>query len=171
MSLIDIYRGRESWSDYLRRHEASSSYQHLRADGLEHLRADFDLLSGDEVWKSVLSQEPINSLLEEVRLPEFEREARAYRTRAERAYLNGWYEEALNDFLEAAQRNYPDYSVHRSIASLYLYHIIDLPKALEYFRRAAKYSRPGDPGQSAVAHYFAGIVCALDQKPKTRSAI
>ncbi|MEP7272707.1 MAG: hypothetical protein ABI882_14485 [Acidobacteriota bacterium] len=153
MSLIDIYSGRANWADYLKAHEA-----------LESGGDDFDIVGGDALWRSELTQETINDLLEEVRLPEFEREARAFRTRAERAYLNGWYEEALTDFLEAAKRNYPDYSVHRSIACLYLYHIIDLPGSLEYFRKAAKYSRPSNTRQCAEAHYFAGIVCALEQR-------
>jgi WD40 repeat protein len=134
------------------------------AGGLARLNADFNLLLGDLVWKYEMQHETLNNLLQEVRLAEFEREARAYRTRAERAYLNGWHEEALADFLEAAARNYPDYAVHRSIAHLYLYHLINLPKALEYFSKAAKYARPTDTRQAAEAHYFAGVVCVLQRQ-------
>ena len=97
MALLDIYTGRQNWVEYLSTHEARDPDE-----------SDFDLLMGDALWRKELAQESLNDLLEEVRLPEFEREARAYRTRAERAYLNGWYEEALSDFLEAARRNYPD---------------------------------------------------------------
>ena len=132
--------------------------------GLARLNADFNFLLGDLIWKFEMAQETLNHILQEIRLAEFEREARAYRWRAERAYLNGWYEEALNDFLEAEKRNYPDYAVHRSIATLYLYHLIDLPQALDYFCKAAKYARPGDPRQAAEAHYFAAMVCALEQR-------
>jgi tetratricopeptide (TPR) repeat protein len=134
------------------------------AGGLENLKADFNLLLGDLVWRSEMQQASLTSALEEIRIAEFEREARAYRTRAERAYLNGWYEEALGDFLEAEKRNYPDYAVHRSIAQIYLYHIINLPKALEYFLKAAKYARPSDQKQAAEAHYFAGIVCVIERQ-------
>ena len=132
--------------------------------GLESLKADFNLLLGDVVWRLEMQQESLTSVLEEIRLAEFEREARAYRARAERAYLNGWYEEALGDFLEAEKRNYPDYAVHRSIAQIYLYHVVNLPKALEYFLKAAKYARPSDQKQSAEAHYFAGVVCAIERR-------
>ncbi len=134
--------------------------------GIGQLGADFNLLMGDLVWKFELRQETLTNILQEIRLAEFEREARAYRSRAERAYLNGWHEEALGDFLEAEKRNYPDYAVHRSIAVIYLYHLIDLTKALEYFRKAAKYARPSDARQSAEAHYFAGIVCLAQQRLK-----
>ncbi|HEV2663333.1 MAG TPA: hypothetical protein VG324_00370, partial [Blastocatellia bacterium] len=77
---------------------------------------------------------------------------------------NGWYEEALGDFLEAEKRNYPDFAVHRSIAQIHLYHIVNLPKALAYFLKAAKYARPSDQKQAAEAHYFAGIVCVIERQ-------
>jgi tetratricopeptide (TPR) repeat protein len=132
--------------------------------GIAKLNADFNFLLGDLIWKYEMCEETLNSILQEIRLAEFEREARAYRSRAERAYLNGWYKEALDDFFEAEKRNYPDYAVHRSIASIYLYHQIDLAKALEYFLKAAKYARPGDPRRSAEAHYFAGMIYLIGQE-------
>jgi tetratricopeptide (TPR) repeat protein len=185
MGLLDVYQGHQTWKDFISRHEGAVNSgmvalnpEGLRranenaarlalgieklAGGLESLKADFNLLLGDLVWRSEMRQESLASALEEIRLAEFEREARAYRARAERSYLNGWYEEALGDFLEAEKRNYPDYTVHRSIAQIYLYHIIDLPKALEYFLKAAKYARPSDQKQAAEAHYFAGIVCVIE---------
>ncbi|HKP87342.1 MAG TPA: hypothetical protein VJZ26_14655 [Blastocatellia bacterium] len=134
------------------------------AGGIDELNADFHLLLGDMVWKMELHQDTLNNILHEIRLAEFEREARAYRSRAEKAYLNGWYEEALDDFLEAEKRNYPDFAVLRSIANICFYHLVNLSNALEYFRRAAKYARPSDSRQSAEAHYFAAVVCAIQQQ-------
>ncbi|MBX3278010.1 MAG: WD40 repeat domain-containing protein [Acidobacteria bacterium] len=165
MNLLDIYRGNQTWADYLG--AAGPANPDLppeqMAGGIERLNADFHLLLGDLVWKCELASETLNELLGEVRLAEFEREARAYRLRAERAYINGWYDEALADFLAAAERNYPDYAVHRSIAQLYLYHRRDPARAREYFARAAKYARPSDARQAAEAHYFAGAACALER--------
>jgi len=139
------------------------------ASGLDKLNADFHFLLGDVIWKLEMHEETVSNLLHEIRLAEFEREARAYRSRAEKAYLNGWYEEALLDFLEAEKRNYPDFGVLRSIASICLYHLINLTNSLEYFRKAAKYARPSDSRLSAEAHYFAGVVCALQQQFKEAS--
>jgi WD40 repeat protein len=138
--------------------------------GIDQLNADFNLMLGDLIWKFEISHDMLDNILQEVRLAEFEREARAFRSRAQRSYVNGWYEEALGDFLEAAKRNYPDFAVHRSIASIYLYHLIDLPKALEYFRKAAKYARPSDARQSAEALYFAGMVCVIQRKLEEAAA-
>ena len=134
------------------------------AGGLDHLNADFHILLGDLLWKHEMERESLVAALQEVRVEEFESQARAYRKRAERAYFNGWYQEALNDFLEAEKRNYPDFSVQRSIASIYLYHVVDLDRALEYFSKAAKYAQPCDASQAAEAHYFAGVVCAIQNR-------
>jgi WD40 repeat protein len=136
------------------------------AGGLDQLNADFNFLLGDVIWKLEMHGETLSNLLHEIRLAEFEREARAYRSRAEKAYLNGWYEEALADFLEAEKRNYPDFGVLRSIANICLYHLVNLTSSLEYFRKAAKYSRPSDVRQAAEAHYFAGVVCAIQKQFK-----
>src|SRR5262249_43603171 len=58
----------------------------------------------------------------------------------------------------------PDHTVHRSIAQIYLYHIVNLTRSLEYFVKAAKYARPVDPKQAAEAHYFAGIICVIERR-------
>ena len=136
------------------------------AGGLDELNADFNFLLGDVIWKLELHQETLSNILHEIRLAEFEREARAYRSRAETAYVNGWYEEALADFLEAEKRNYPDFAVLRSIANICLYHLVDLSKALDYFGKAAKYARPSDTRQSAEAHYFAAVSHAVQHEFK-----
>src|SRR5215813_6387100 len=47
------------------------------AGGLESLKADFNLLLGDLVWRLEMQRESLTSILEEIRLAEFEREARA----------------------------------------------------------------------------------------------
>src|SRR5262245_51965478 len=134
------------------------------AAGIDGLGADFNLLMGDLIWMLEMQQGTLHNILQEIRLAEFEREARAYRNRAERAYFNGWYEEALADFLEAEKRNYPDFAVHRSIANILLYHLVDLPRALEYFCRAAKYAAPSDARQAAEAHYFAAMICLIERR-------
>ena len=131
------------------------------SDGLLSLGADFNFLMGDAIWKIEMQGESLHSVLREIRLAEFEREARAYRSRAERAYFNGWYDEALADFLEAEKRNYPDFAVHRSIASIGLYHRHDLPMALDYFLKAAKYAAPNDPRQAAEAFYYGAMICLM----------
>lgn len=134
------------------------------AEGIDKLNADFNLLMGDVIWKLEMQQQSLNHILQEIRLADFEREARTYRNNAEEAYQNGWYDDALADFLEAEKRNRRDFAVHRSIGNIYFYHLIDLDKAVDYFSKAAKYARPYNARHSAESHYFAGMVSATQQK-------
>src|SRR3979411_1058324 len=57
------------------------------AGGIDRLNADFNFLLGDVIGKIEMHEEALSNLLHEIRLAEFEREARAYRSRAEKAYL------------------------------------------------------------------------------------
>lgn len=136
------------------------------AAGLAHLNADFNAAIGDSLWKIEMRSESLRDALQQIRLPEFEREARAFRNRAETAYFNGWHEEALADFLQAEKRNYPDFAVLRSIASIYLYRLVNLPEAILYFLKAAKYSRPNNRTQSAECFFFAGLASAFERRTK-----
>ncbi|MBU1262968.1 hypothetical protein KKG61_08315, partial [bacterium] len=134
------------------------------AEGVEYLRADFNFAMEKVLWKLEMQEEALNGVLKEIRLAEFEREARALRTRAEGSYINGWYDEALLDFLEAEKRNYQDFSVHFSIANIYLYHKIDLEKTLEYYLKSAKYATPKLKEHAAKSYLFAGWTCYLLRK-------
>lgn len=132
--------------------------------GIDKLNADFNLLIGDMIWRLELQEKALKDLLQEIRLAEFEREARAYRESGEDAYRNGWYDDALREFIEAEKRNFKDFAVQRSIAHIYFYYLADLPKALEYFCKSAKYAKPRDVRQSAEAEYFAGVACGILQQ-------
>jgi ElaB/YqjD/DUF883 family membrane-anchored ribosome-binding protein len=130
------------------------------AGGIDQLNADFNLMMGDVIWKLEVQNDTLASILRILQAP-LDTQAKELRFRAEDAYQNGWHEEALSDFLESERKNYQDFAVHRSIGNIYFYHLIDLPKALEYFQRAAKYARPRDARQAAEAEYFAGVVCSI----------
>lgn len=134
-------------------------------DGIDRLNADFNLMMGDIIWKLEVTNERLASILKTLQAP-LDTQAKELRQRAEDAYRNGWYDEALEDFLESERKNYQDFAVHRSIGNIHLYHVVDLPKALQYYMKAAKYAGPRDSRQAAEAEYFAGVVCGLQQNIK-----
>jgi len=136
------------------------------AGGIDHLAADFNLLMGDVIWKLEAQSATLASILKTLQAP-LDTQAKELRRRAEDAYGNGWYEEALNDFLESERKNYQDFAVHRSIGNIYLYHLIDVSKALEYFLKASKYSRPRDARQAAEAEYFIAIAYSIQRDFKS----
>jgi hypothetical protein len=142
-------------------------------EGVESLRADFNFAMGEVLWKLELIQGTLTDILQEIRLAEFEREARSFRIRAEDAYKNGWYKESLSDFLEAEKRNYQDFAVLFSIANIYLYHSTEyeddykepsLEKALVYYLKSAKYSTPKSKKHAAKSYLFSGWTCYLLEK-------
>lgn len=142
-------------------------------ESVESLRADFDFAIGEVLWKLELVQGTLTDILKEVRLAEFEREARSLRERAEDAYKNGWYKESLSDFLEAEKLNYQDFAVLFSIANIYLYHSTEyeddykepsLEKALAYYLKSAKYSAPKSKKHAAKFYLFSGWSCYLLEK-------
>jgi len=133
------------------------------ANGIDNLNADFNVMMGDVIWKLEVQNDTLTSILRTLQSP-LDTQAKELRYRAEDSYQNGWYQEALNDFLESERKNYQDFAVHRSIGNIYLYHQIDLPKALEYFGKASKYAKPRDARQAAEAEYFAGVVCSIQHQ-------
>lgn len=130
--------------------------------GIDELKADFNILMGDLIWKLEVQNETLASILNALQAP-LDVHAKELRHRAEDAYKNGWYQEALMDFLESERLNYQDFAVHRSIANIYFYHLIDLTKSRAYYRKASKYARPRDIRQAAEAEFFAGLVCSVEQ--------
>lgn len=67
--------------------------------------------------------------------------AREDREQGERAYVNGWVDEALESFQNAEVKNYEDFSVHFQLADLYA-ELGNDGKAIEYYEKTAKYARP-----------------------------
>ncbi len=142
-------------------------------EGIESLHAAFNFAIGQVLWKLEMCHKALAEILQEVRLAEFEREARSFRTRAEDAYKNGWYQESLSDFLEAEKRNYQDFAVLFSIANIYLYNNTEyedndsepsLEKALVYYLKSAKYSTPKSKKHAAKSYLFSGWTCYLLKK-------
>jgi WD40 repeat protein len=142
----------------------------LLSAGLAGLQSAFDMAMGKVLWKLQMQQETLQEVLKEVRESEFEREAVVFRQRAREAYINGWYEEALRDFLEAEKQNYRDFSVLRGIGNIYLYEKIDYDKALEYFEKCARYAESYSKQHAAEALLFAGWIYYLQRDDATAIA-
>jgi tetratricopeptide (TPR) repeat protein len=88
-------------------------------------------------------------------------ESRELKRRAERAYIHGWTDEALADFLKSRELNYQDFSIHLYLGNLYFFDIGDSDQAVSSYLAAAKYSRPFSPQFSARALCHAAFVRRL----------
>ncbi len=71
--------------------------------GIQALRSDFNWAMGAVLWKLEMQQATLNNILATLQAP-LDTQAKELRQRAEYAYLQGWYDEALTDFLDRSKR-------------------------------------------------------------------
>jgi WD40 repeat protein len=130
--------------------------------GIENLRSDFNWAMSALLWKLEMQQETLKSILSTLQAP-LDTQAKELRKRAEYAYQQGWYDEALNDFVASEQKNYQDFAIHQAIGNIYLYHHkpANLEGAREYYLKAGKYAKPESSYHAALGYMHAGFVCYL----------
>lgn len=109
--------------------------------GIYGLQAAFEWGISEVVWKIEQNRKELRSILEVLSAP-LDTQAKELRKRAEEAYTNGWFEDALEDFFESERKNRYDFSIHISIGMIYLFNKINKETALEYFDKAIKYATP-----------------------------
>lgn len=129
---------------------------------ISEVGAAFDWSLSDLVWLAEQTNATLQKVLEVLRAP-LDTAARELRKRAERAYGNGWVDEALEDFLESEKKNKYDFSVAFYIANIYYIHRHESSRALEYYEKSAKYAAPESPLHAtwallhkALVHYERG---------------
>lgn len=111
------------------------------SEGIQGLKAAFEFGISEVVWQIEQNREVLQNILNVLMAP-LDTQAKELRRRAEDAYANGWFDEALEDFLESEKKNKYDFTVHISLGMLYLFQKIDRTSAYESFEKACKYSRP-----------------------------
>ena len=109
--------------------------------GIYELKSAFEWGISEVVWQIEQNRAVLKDILEVLMAP-LDTQAKERRKRAEEAYANGWVEDAEEEFLESEKLNKFDFSIHISLGMLYLFHKIDKEKALSYFEKAIKYSKP-----------------------------
>lgn len=111
------------------------------AEGMSGLKAAFEWGISEVVWQIEQNRAVLKDILGVLIAP-LDTQAKELRRRAEDAYANGWFKEALEDFLESEKKNKYDFLVHISIGMIYLFQKKDKGNALEYFDKAIKYGTP-----------------------------
>ena len=126
-------------------------------EGMYGLKAAFDYSISEVVWQIEQNRQSLKSILEVLIAP-LDTQAKELRRRAEEAYASGWYDDALDDFLESEKKNKYDFSVHTSIGIIYLFQVVDYEKALEYFEKAIKYAKPKSKYHASFALLHAAFI-------------
>lgn len=151
--IVISQEGVASETAFLRR-ELESASEDVTAQ-LEALTATFEWGFSELIW---IAQQH-TALLSQIRqllMAPLDTQAQELRKRAEYAYEQGWYEEALADFVEAERKNPYDFVVHHYTGNILLFHSQDYDRAVEYYERAAKYAVPRAPACAAFALLHAG---------------
>ena len=122
---------------------------------LEELAATFDWGLTELIWQTQQQTELLKRVSRQLAAP-LDMQAKELRKRAQYAYAQGWYDEALNDFLTSAEKNPYDFIVQHYIGNILLFHRGHLEESVQYFERAAKFARPEAPRCAAFSLLHAG---------------
>ena len=127
------------------------------ADGLESLAATFEWGFSELVWQLEEQREILRDILRVLQAP-LDTQAKELKKRAEYAYRNGWFDDALEDFLESEKKNRYDFTIHQNLGNIYLFEKKNPEKALEYYEKAAKYATPKSPYHASIAFLHIGLI-------------
>jgi tetratricopeptide (TPR) repeat protein len=127
------------------------------ADGLESLAATFEWGFSELVWQLEEQREILRDILRVLQAP-LDTQAKELKKRAEYAYRNGWFDDALEDFLESEKKNRYDFTIHQNLGNIYFFEKKNPEKALEYYERAAKYATPESPYHASIAFLHIGLI-------------
>ena len=88
-------------------------------EGIGGLKSAFEWGISEVVWQIEQNREYLKSILDRIIAP-LDTQAKELRKRAEKAYLNGWYDDALEEFLKSEKKNKFDFFVHMNIGMILL---------------------------------------------------
>jgi len=126
-------------------------------EGMYGLKAAFEWGISEVVWQIEQNRHVLEGILAVLMAP-LNTQAKELRRRAEDAYANGWFEDALEDFLESEKKNKYDFLVHISIGMINLFQKIDKEKAFEYFEKAIRYAKPKSPYHASFALLYKALI-------------
>lgn len=125
------------------------------SSSLEELTATFEWGFTELIWHAQQQTSLLKHLSDQLAAP-LDTQARELRKRAEYAYWQRWYEEALKDFLVAAEKNPYDFIVQHYIGNILLFHKGDPDRSAAYFEGAAKFALPKAPMCASFSLLHAG---------------
>ncbi len=127
------------------------------ADGLEGIGAAFEWGFAELIWRVEEQRLLLRQILEVLQKP-LDTQSKELRMRAENAYRQGWFDDALSDFLESEKKNRYDFSIYQSLGNIYFFERKNPEKALEYYEKMAKYAKPESAYHSSLAHLHIGLI-------------
>lgn len=109
------------------------------------------------VWQLEQQRFVLEDILRVLQAP-LDTQAKELRKRAENAYKNGWFDDALEDFLESEKKNRYDFTVHQYLGNIYFFEKKNPKMALEYYNKTVKYAKPASPYHASFALLHIGLL-------------
>lgn len=119
-------------------------------NGLASLAAAFEWGISQVVWQLEQNREILRNIVEILEAP-LDTQAKELKKRADEAYTNEWFNDALADYQASEEKNKYDFTIHMSMGMIYLFNIINKEKALECFNKATKYAKPKSNYHASLA--------------------
>jgi tetratricopeptide (TPR) repeat protein len=126
-------------------------------DGIVELGAAFEWGFSELIWRAEQQTEALKKILDVLQAP-LDTQGKELRKRAENAYANRWFDDALEDFLESERKNRYDFAVHISLGHIYFFEKKNPEKALEYYDKAVKYATPKSPQHASYGLLHKGLI-------------
>ncbi len=126
-------------------------------DGIEGLASMFEWGFAELVWQLEHQREILKNILRVLQAP-LDTQAKELRRRAEKAYKNGWIDDALEDFLKSEKKNKYDFAVHISLGHIHFFEKKNPETALKYYEKAVKYATPVSLYHASFALLHTGLI-------------
>lgn len=107
--------------------------------GIKDLGAVFEWGISEVIWQIEQNTEVLRDILRTLESPK-ETEANERKKWGDNAYASGLLDDALEDYMASEKMYKYDFTIYLSIGMIYLKHIKDKVKALEYYEKAIKYA-------------------------------
>lgn len=127
------------------------------AQGMLGLKAAFEWGISDVVWQLELNRDSLKSILENL-YKGTDKDTKEYMKNAQKAYVKGNVDSALEHFLKLIKRNKNDFTAHISLGIIYLMKKMDKEKALAYFDNAINYARKHSIYYTSYALLYKALV-------------
>lgn len=127
------------------------------SQGLDGLQSIFEWGISEVVWQIELNNKRLDKI-QDLLLAPLDTKSKELRKRGITAFENGWHEDALEDFLLSEKKNKYDFMVHISIGMIYLFNLKLKDKAIGYFEKAIKFSRPYSTYHTSFALLYKALI-------------
>lgn len=130
------------------------------SQGLSGLAGAFEWGISQVVWQLEQNRDILIRIVEILSAP-LDTQAKELKKRADAAYANEWFDDALADYKASEEKNRYDFTIHMSMGLIYLFNLKDKEVALKCFENAAKYAKPKSSYHASFALLHKGL-CLRD---------